>query len=183
MRIRKNKAQVEVIGLLIIVLMISFIMLFALTSSLRKSDNTVASYRQETLASSLISSILRTTTECNDNSPDMKELLIDCAKWNAYTSSITCYENDLQFTSCEYFENKTKTILDQTLGLWRKEYELIIIPPDGDFSSRSTAIIHIKGGNSTRFSGDMSAATQPLPIGTNYGSINLMLCIGGKCEM
>ncbi|MBN2457749.1 hypothetical protein JXB31_01300 [Candidatus Woesearchaeota archaeon] len=172
---KKRRSQVEIVGLLIIVLMISFILIFALRSYLKKPDDTLLVFKKENLASSLLSSILRTTTDCNNNEQDMKDLLINCAKWRESPSIRTICDNGQD--SCKFFSTKAEMMLNETLNEWKMSYELIIIPPTGDFLSKDTWLIHIEGGNSTGiYTGN--TATQPLPMGSS-DRLEMMFCIGG----
>ena len=112
----RTNAQMEIMGLAIIVILISLGLLFLIQFSLSKEPSHLKkTFTQTQLAANLLSSMLRTTSQdCFGNS--ISELLKDCTEnFNAPTTQLRC-ENNLK--SCDYLQDTFKPLLDQTLGDW-----------------------------------------------------------------
>ncbi|MGM5481856.1 MAG: hypothetical protein ACQESF_00190 [Nanobdellota archaeon] len=175
----QKKAQSEIVGLLVIVLIISFILLFVLNSVVFDEPESVKGIKNEKLASSMISAMLNTDTNCTPNSK-VKDLLIDCGKWHAIgATDLRCYDGR---TSCEYL-NETggvfEVMLNKTLGEWSRTYEFIVTEPQ----NLHNKIIHKTGGNLSAVASGGQAANQPLPVGRGYGTMVIWLCMGGCGEI
>jgi hypothetical protein len=176
-----KKSQVEIVGLLIIVLMISFIILFAFVQSSKKPNPLLDPIKKESLASDMISAMLRTSTDCTRYSIDMTDVLTQCVLWRDSGASITACTNGESY--CKYFERTAKAMFDETFKMWSTSYEMIIIPPNGDFDNNNSWLpgMHFVGGdmNETENS-NVASGQQPLSV-SGYGNLNILLCIGGKC--
>jgi hypothetical protein len=173
-----RKSQIEIVGLLIIVLMISFIILFAIIS-FKKPSNVGESIKKENLASDMISAMLHTSTNCTAYYPDMTDILTQCVKWRNSGSNVAACTNGQSY--CEFFKSTAKKMFDETFVIWSTSYEMIIIPPNGDFKVKDTWLMNFTGGNFSETDNTLVASgTQPLSIG-GYGNLNIRLCIGGKC--
>ncbi len=132
MKISK-KAQMEIMGLAIIVLLLSFGMLLVFRFVLLKpAEQPRETFTETQMASNILSSILRTSSGCR--STDMTELLQDCAT----TPIILCQQSDAhtniqqyftshfsEVNSCEYAEASLKYIFNQTFEEWKQKYNFI----------------------------------------------------------
>ena len=110
----QRKSQMEIMGLVIIVILIGLGLLFAVQIVLKpqKADQTQR-IKESTLAAQFLNTLLSTTTSCQKRS--VKELLQDCA----LARTVTCETGE---TSCTYAKKTIKPILDTTLREWRKSY-------------------------------------------------------------
>ncbi|HLC19884.1 MAG TPA: hypothetical protein VJK72_03120, partial [Candidatus Nanoarchaeia archaeon] len=120
-----HKAQMEVLGLAIVVLLVSLSLLFVLQFVINREDEQPRQiFTRDQLASTMVNSLLETTTSCADLT--MTELLQDCAQQplsdadcdrDGYTRIGTRAE------SCVYAEGITSQIFADTLDAWDKKYE------------------------------------------------------------
>ena len=126
-----KKAQAEMIGLVIIVVLISLGMLFMAQFAINdKPEKKI--FTRKGLAYSTMSSVMKTEVACYPLSGDPeflsigKELIDDCAKhWESTTSDFWCAseQGGTQNHSCEFMQEMVLLMLDQTLGVWNKDYQ------------------------------------------------------------
>ncbi len=166
-----KKAQTEIMGLLVIIILLSFIMLFALKFIILKQP---AEYKKEftqtELASNILSTLFRTTSqECGGLS--FAQLYQDCTEnWN--TGSIICNKGTLNETnSCNYTAEKTKTILDETLKKWNIGYEFYAY-------TNQRKIIEIKYKNKACAIGK-TQGNYPIQVGAGATTLYTILNICG----
>lgn len=119
----KRKAQIETMGLLVIVILVSIILFFVLVYNSNRIKN-VEPDKQEFKDSQAIgnfgTTMLETTDDCGRT---IRELLTDCA----FKNQITC--NDID--SCTSAQNTMEKILDLTLNEWGYEYTLSVNKEQG----------------------------------------------------
>ena len=126
-----KRGQMEMIGLVFIVLLITIGMLFFVRFSLDESESKKV-YTRSGLATSTMSAIMKTTIDGNYyycrppflvSSPHLTlgtDLLQDCAKW--FPNSISDYKCGNKH-SCVFLNETITTLLNDTLGQWGKNYE------------------------------------------------------------
>lgn len=114
-----RKSQMEIMGLVIIVILISIGMLFVLQAMLKPSTSAKKTYTSAQLASNTLNSLVQTETGCYT---DMTTLIKDCAEFE----QINCPGN---LNSCEFAEIEIKRILKTTLQEWNKAYRFEIYIP------------------------------------------------------
>ncbi len=167
-----KKSQMEIVGLLIIVIIISLVLLFVLKVVFtKKSTDTTQSYEQSKLVEAFVNTLFQTSSDCTGDTT-IKDLLIDCAKNPFSSGSLTCTNGQ---KSCDYANDTIAVILDQTLDQWGfKEtgYEFIAVAPPNQ------RIIAYSVGN---LSASMGGETTPFTLRLYPSQQNLYvyLCIGG----
>lgn len=169
-----RKAQTEIVGLLLIVIIISIILVFALVSLASGPEEYKQDYVRKDLSRSMIGAILNTHSGCTEDTL-IKDLLIDCARSeNLATMQLECDDGR---RSCVYAGDTIDNILKDTLEKWHRPYQFRVISP-------SRQVIDELNSNSTdlaRTSAQIDTSTQPLPVGTRSSAMEIWLCIGGPC--
>ena len=120
-----RKGQMEIIGLVVIVILITLGMLFLAKFALNtKQANTLL--LRKGLASSSVPALLKTTVDagiCDGGAvPQLQDVLEDCARNyppELSRSVLSCEGKH----SCDFFRDTAQKLLDSTLGSWRKKYE------------------------------------------------------------
>lgn len=157
--IKKKKAQTEIIGLAIIVILLVLGMAFVVRFMLDKEP---AGYKrqftQAEISSNMLNSFLKAKSkDCNGLA--MTELLQNCAE----SRSITC-ENGMD--SCAYVEDAASYIFSQTLEQWNFGYELMA------FQEGSPPIFAIGEACPS----DKKSKTFPIPTSSGTVSMKLDVC-------
>jgi hypothetical protein len=128
-----KKAQFEVIGLLIIVILITLGVLFVVQFVvLREPSNVKQSHVESQFAASFLNSFLETTTDdCRGQT--VKGLVHDCVD-NPPPLRLSCYDHGTipQPDSCMYLNKTAFTILNKTLIRLRRAFKFTIDWQDGD---------------------------------------------------
>ena len=175
--------QMEVVGLVIIVILITLGLLFLAQFALKdKPEKKI--FTRKGLAYSTLSAMMRTTVPagtCVDgnrqpilNSLSLgKDILEDCTLVVIETpSKYTCDE----INSCEYFRKTTEQLLHGTLGTWNKRYDFsakMLLGGAGPLSLFDP--IENKGG--CEHAKEIDAAEQPIPLtGGGLVQARLRLC-------
>ena len=111
-----KKAQTEIIGLAIVVILLIIGMTFVIRFMIAQEPIDIKKqFTQSEIASNMLNTFLKSTSQdCNDLS--MTELLQDCGQ----SKSIRCKDDQ---PSCDYVEDTAKFIFGETLELWRIDYE------------------------------------------------------------
>lgn len=104
-----KKAQMEIFGLVIIVLLVSIGMFFVIRFVVfGEEEQTLKGYTQTQSAANFLSALRRTTTGCDSLS--IEQLIQTCA-----TNSQRLCDN---IPVCDYTENQVQYLLDNTLVAW-----------------------------------------------------------------
>ncbi len=128
-----KKSQLEILGLAIVVMLLSFGLLLVFMFVLQGEDEEPIqkSFRESQLASNIVSSILRTDSGCART--DMTELLQDCAT----TKSIWCstkkpdgsgfifssyFSSSDVVDSCKFASAALKYLFNSTVEEWKQDY-------------------------------------------------------------
>jgi len=171
-KIKNNKAaQVEIMGLVIIVIIISLVLLFVVKVVFSPGSSTEFSSAHKDLTSTFVNTLLQTDSGCTSDTT-IQDLFVNCAR-SPGKGSITCYDGT---KSCEYLNTTTIDIMQKTLDKWRlgeaRGYEFVaVVPPQ-------KVIMHYTSGN---LSSSMGGEVEPFPLSLYPSPQDLMiyLCVGG----
>tara|TARA_Y100000034_G_scaffold101681_1_gene126125 strand:+ start:783 stop:1283 length:501 start_codon:yes stop_codon:yes gene_type:complete len=144
-----KKAQMEILGLAIVVLLLSFGMLLVFQFVVLKTptESIQKSYTQSQQANNILSAILKTSSGCKKT--DLEELLEDLAT-NEY---IICGS----ITSEKYARNALTTIFANTMDEWKRKYTFTIyFDPENPI---------FKVNNTPECTGEIETAEIPTPTG------------------
>jgi len=154
-----KRAQMEILGLAIIVVLIMLGVLFAIQFVLRAPPEQAAQeYRESQLAASLVTTMLSTTTACRDAT--VAELLQDCAVF----TRISCPQGN----SCDEAKVVIGQILVGTLETWERDYRFAI----SGGPSRIDEIYYGLGD----CTGEIESNTNPVPTAAGPLQVRLDLC-------
>lgn len=120
-----KRAQMEIMGLAIVVILLVLGMTFVLRFMLNQDP---IDYKQQFLQAEIASNMLNTylkTTADNCNGLSMTELLQDCG----HAGSIYCEGGE---SSCTYAEQTAATVFGSTLEKWNLQYEFMVFRSEED---------------------------------------------------
>lgn len=167
-----KKGQIEMMGLMIIVVIISLALLFVVRVVFTKEKiDTTQTYETSKLVESFVNTLFQTSSGCTPDTT-IQDLLIDCAKNPFSGGSIACSNGQ---NSCPYANTTIAAILSQTLDQWgyaETGYEFVAIAPPNQH------IIYYSSGN---LSASMGGTTEPfaLRLYPSQQDLHVYLCIGG----
>jgi len=135
--------QVEVMGLIIIVILITLGMFFMLKFTIDEDPETNLFIEKPLLANGVIGALINTNVVCEGTiggTPlSIKEDLIDdCAIYKGATNSVHQCGGE---HSCDFLRGVMKEQLEVTLGKWRVNYELHSILVSGGISEELFGVI------------------------------------------
>lgn len=111
----KKKAQTELLGLAIVVVLLSIGIMLVLVYSSKEVPSQLKDMNEE-LADKFIHTMLDTTTDCDLENPlTIQDLILDVAE-SGSQGTIDCYDGRNSFT---YLNDTFKTITDDTVSLWK----------------------------------------------------------------
>ncbi|PIN81023.1 hypothetical protein COV13_02420 [Candidatus Woesearchaeota archaeon CG10_big_fil_rev_8_21_14_0_10_32_9] len=157
----RKKGQIEIMGLLVIVILISLVIFFSLSFNLKNSVNEAPvkqDFKDAQTTGNFGTTLLETTTNC---SRSIRDLLSDCA----FTQEVNCAGQ----TSCQLANNSINRILEETLDKWNYNYTLQISSDSElvtDFNKTGCDPAKTK-----------SVTTDITPFGTTFSSMKLTLKI------
>ncbi|MBU1705021.1 MAG: hypothetical protein KJ922_06680 [Nanoarchaeota archaeon] len=164
----KKKAQMELMGLAIVVILISIAMLFVIRFVvLQKPAEYKKEFTQSQLASNLLNTLLKTTNpDCHDLT--FTEVFQDCAR-NPSSPSVQCNRTH---DSCRFLNESVRSILNKTLDDHFMLYE---------FSAKvnNDYAIGVVPEIEERCTGGFKSKQFPIPVsasGTDTLFVKLNLC-------
>jgi hypothetical protein len=118
-----NKAQTEIFGLVIIVILLAIGLLFAVVILTNTPTTEVARVKESVQAANFLNTMMGTTSVgCGKRS--VRELLQNCAVATKDWVGATVCEDGRN--TCELAEVMMRQMLQQTLGKWGKNYRLYL---------------------------------------------------------
>ena len=177
-----KKAQMEIIGLVVIVILISLGMLFMAVFALN-SDSSKKTFTRKGLASSTVSGILKLHVgdECSgQGSPQLgSDILEDCAMYFDYKEDTSSSIYQCRGThSCDFFKELSYEVLNGTLGAQGKKYEFTarLIEQKGAMPKDLIETIKNKGGCPKAAISNQDSS-KPFPLQTDAGLVEVELKI------
>jgi hypothetical protein len=118
-----NKAQMEIFGLVVIVILLAIGLLFAVVILTRTPTTEVQRVKESVQAANFLNTMMGTTSVgCGKRSA--RELLQDCAiSTKEWVGAAACEGGT---NTCQLLQNMINTMLSQTLGTWGKNYRFYI---------------------------------------------------------
>ncbi len=166
---KKNKAQMEILGLAIVVVLVLLATIFVVKFMLFKKP---ADYRTDFVSSELASNILNAflkmaAKDCSQLT--MTSLLQDCAQG----TGLVCENGE---DSCKYVENTAKAIFGQTLDKWNLKYHFLACS-DFNLETKSCTGSNYELVNiGKECSGDRKLKLFPIPISSRTMYTKLEIC-------
>ncbi len=119
-----NKAQMEIFGLVIIVILLAIGLLFAIVILTKTPTREVQRVKESVQAANFLNTMMSTTSiGCGKRS--VRELLQNCALANKeWVGAALC--DDGATNTCQLAKDMTSTMLHETLGTWGKNYRFFI---------------------------------------------------------
>jgi len=119
-----NKGQVEIFGLVIIVILISLGLLFAVFILTKEPTREIQRVKESIQAANFLNT-MRGTTSIGCGRRTVIQLLQDCALSGPEWANAALCDNKLTST-CEMADGMISQMLDETLGKWGKDYRFFI---------------------------------------------------------
>jgi hypothetical protein len=184
MAFKMKKAQMEMIGLVIIVILITLGMLFMAQFAL-KSEPKKKIFVRKGLAYSTMSALMKSSADCQapgrfyEQAPTIGgDLIKDCANYpvedcETEAESYSFYQCQGK-NSCCFLKDTISNLLEETLGRWNKHYEFRSVLLSGPNPERLIEIID-RDNRGCRRERDSSGS---FPLNTDAGIVEniLYLC-------
>ncbi len=164
-----RKAQTEIVGLVVIVLIISVAMMFLLFFVMKDNpDNSLKTFDNELHAYNTIVSIMQTNTDCRKYS--FSDLIKQCVLSPIQYLQQDC--NPEPISVCDFVEREISYILEQSLATINEEYKFYIYT-----EFEQTPILDIRSENADSLCQTiLTSATQPIRYGAGDLFVALDIC-------
>jgi hypothetical protein len=154
----KKRAQVEIMGLIIIVILLAVAMIFILQFTISRRPETVSTYSDKQIAENMRTVLLQTTTNCYDNT--ISELLKKCAREELGR----CPDNQ---DYCDFVKSKIDYYFEQTLEEWGRDYNFTVMAPPS---------LHYSKAYGPCKRERRAAQEQPIQVNGIFMTVNLYVC-------
>ena len=168
----KNRAQMEILGLAIVIVVILVgAMIYLRLSSAKKDVDYRRPFSSSQAASNMLNTFLDTTSrDCSKLT--MTELLQDCAQSTAFI----CGNSGVPQNSCDYAESAANEIFGKTFGKWKTKYEFMACTNFDYKSVRCTpGSVLIESG--IRCLGEKEFKLYPIPVTAGTIYVKLDICL------
>lgn len=135
----RKRSQLEIFGILIVMMLLFMGMFFMMTTGATKKGNAKDSYIAHQVSANVLNSLLATKVVCTtDYNLSMTELLQNCAKENDIfcdqTTRLGMQQNRL-VSACEFSNMTMYYILNMTLNKWKTSYILTILKDSESYTN------------------------------------------------
>ncbi len=125
MKMKRTKAQMEMMGLAIVVILLALGMFFLVRFMVVENPPEIKkTFTSKELASNMIGAFLKTDSGCGDRNLRMDDLIIAYVEFEDFT----CEEKNIT----TYLEDSINYIFNKTLTKWGKSYAIKIDFPNQD---------------------------------------------------
>jgi len=133
-----KRSQLEIFGILIVIVLLFMGMFFMVTNGATKKSNAKESYVAHQVSANVLNSILATKVVCTtDYNLAMTELLQNCAKENDIfcdqTTRIGLEQNMID--ACHFSNLTMNYLLNMTLNKWQISYALTILKDSESYTN------------------------------------------------
>ena len=175
MRIR-TKSQMEILGLAILFVLLIFGFLFFIMFTSGEKSDTREEFLQPKMASSILTSMLKTSMKCGDAVYSVTDLLKDCGDVTLRLIYCGNYEfhdsnNDQAIQSCGIDKDMIEEMLASTMDVYDREYWMKAYT-----SSQEIFEIQAIDSECTENSPQKSPAHQPFELTTDTLNIGFGIC-------
>lgn len=156
-----RRSQMEIFGLVLIIILVTLGLLFAVVVLTRPSDTGVSYVKESMMASNFLNTML-STTAVGCGSRTLRNVLQDCGS----SSTPSMCSNGMN--TCEFAKEVVGHMLDRTLREWGKDYQFFVEGPGGlDSVSIKTADC----------AGEIEGASRPEKVTPSLDMVvNLRIC-------
>ena len=156
-----RRSQMEIFGLVLIIILVTLGLLFAVVVMTRPSDTGVSYVKESMMASNFLNTML-STSAIGCGSRTVRNVLQDCG---ASSTPSICANG---MNTCEFAKDIISQMLSSTLGKWGKDYHFFIEGPAGLKS------VNIKTADCT---GEIEGASRPEKVTPALDMVvNLRVC-------
>ena len=154
-----RKAQTEIMGLAIVVILLVIGMTFVIRFMMSKEPTDYKKqFTYAEIASNTLNTFLKSASkDCNELT--MTELLQDCSQ----SKSIFCENGKI---SCDYVTETAQLVLNQTLEIWNYKYEFLV------FKDKGKPLIQL----GSLCPADKKSKTFPIPTSSGTVFVKLDVC-------
>ncbi len=156
-----KKSQVEIMGLIVIVILMAVAMIFVLQFTISKQPASIKTFSHAELAENMLTTLRYTTTECN--SLTMSELFKKCVELEPGL----CPNGE---NYCLFVQNKVNYLFGETLEKWGRPYIFTaIVGNEYNFTKLPT-------DPALRCTGERRSATHIMSVAGTIMNIRLDVC-------
>lgn len=170
----KKKSQMEVLGLVIVVILMAVGMLLVVNRMINRPVlETRKSYLDQEIAANMLNSLLKTSTGNDCRGADFTELFQDCAAHHSGGGHIRCTAGNIP--SCEYLVDViNNTIFKGTTMRWKIPFFLTAQVKDQDYPALEISYMNCSRDNvlcEGCLYNDYAPKLSPIP--TDVGTLNI----------